>query len=333
MKRKVCPICDKAMKVPFYCGTCKRIVLHPYEQDATYYLNERHPSSEADCSYHNGRQNEAESGRWDDILKIPEKDIREYQEPAERLIQWMKYKNRWVLVLIGAYLIFVVVSGISVIGSLKDQSERSWPADYLQTEAVLEIEEETEEFYHEWELSDEDVISAGEACSAYGHLPVMIDQLKPVFLYYLMSEEYRVSSDDPWSYNLTYDNLTSYNTLINCAVYDDEDRQIGSIGILYDTATSQLHEIDISAKDRETLINIMKDAVFSLEDTGVIPKTMEFPQKLENGLDPEAPENGGSIPAEYDLDAENVTIQCRIDNEQGIWNYQGTIAAKPGNEM
>ena len=37
-----------------YCKGCRRIVLHPYEQDVNYYLNERHPQHETGCLYHDG---------------------------------------------------------------------------------------------------------------------------------------------------------------------------------------------------------------------------------------------------------------------------------------
>lgn len=52
MKQKYCPYCDQKMTSDFYCEGCRRIVLHPYEQDVDYYLNERHPQNETDCLYH-----------------------------------------------------------------------------------------------------------------------------------------------------------------------------------------------------------------------------------------------------------------------------------------
>lgn len=52
MKQRYCPYCDQKMTSDFYCGGCKRIVLHPYEQDVDYFLNERHPQHEPDCLYH-----------------------------------------------------------------------------------------------------------------------------------------------------------------------------------------------------------------------------------------------------------------------------------------
>lgn len=52
MKKKVCPYCDQVMKGPAYCGFCHRLVFHPEEREVNYYLNERHPAVEENCSYH-----------------------------------------------------------------------------------------------------------------------------------------------------------------------------------------------------------------------------------------------------------------------------------------
>ena len=51
MKTKVCPCCDQPIQ-GIYCKGCRKIVLHPVEQNIHYYLNERHPEHETDCSYH-----------------------------------------------------------------------------------------------------------------------------------------------------------------------------------------------------------------------------------------------------------------------------------------
>lgn len=52
MIKKFCPYCDQEIGGGHYCKGCKRIVLHPYVQQVTYYLNERHSQSEESCQYH-----------------------------------------------------------------------------------------------------------------------------------------------------------------------------------------------------------------------------------------------------------------------------------------
>lgn len=75
MKTKVCPCCDQPIS-GMYCKGCKKIVLHPVEQNITYYLNTRHPEHETDCSYHG---NTADPGASADSAPIfrPQKTERQ----------------------------------------------------------------------------------------------------------------------------------------------------------------------------------------------------------------------------------------------------------------
>lgn len=52
MKYRICPVCDQKMKSAHYCSNCRAWVKHPYVREVDYYLNERHPSWEENCSYH-----------------------------------------------------------------------------------------------------------------------------------------------------------------------------------------------------------------------------------------------------------------------------------------
>lgn len=52
MKYKICPICDQKMSRAHYCDHCRQWIRNPLSIDVNYYLNERHPESEHDCSYH-----------------------------------------------------------------------------------------------------------------------------------------------------------------------------------------------------------------------------------------------------------------------------------------
>lgn len=52
MVQRICPMCEQTMNSAHYCSHCRSWVRHPYVRDVNYYLNERHPGSETDCSYH-----------------------------------------------------------------------------------------------------------------------------------------------------------------------------------------------------------------------------------------------------------------------------------------
>ena len=53
MVKRICPICDQAMKGKHYCPVCRSYVKNPIIMNRDYYLNERHPAYETDCEYHN----------------------------------------------------------------------------------------------------------------------------------------------------------------------------------------------------------------------------------------------------------------------------------------
>lgn len=64
MVRRICPTCDQVMSSAHYCGTCRKWVKNPWVREVTYYLNERHPAVEADCTYHTAEQNRASDAAW-----------------------------------------------------------------------------------------------------------------------------------------------------------------------------------------------------------------------------------------------------------------------------
>ncbi|WP_294150819.1 hypothetical protein [uncultured Clostridium sp.] len=53
MAKRICPVCDQRMKSAHYCSVCRSFVRHPRIEEGNFYLNERHPSSEGNCEYHN----------------------------------------------------------------------------------------------------------------------------------------------------------------------------------------------------------------------------------------------------------------------------------------
>lgn len=53
MAKRICPVCDQRMKSAHYCSVCRSFVRHPRIVEGNFYLNERHPSSEGNCEYHN----------------------------------------------------------------------------------------------------------------------------------------------------------------------------------------------------------------------------------------------------------------------------------------
>lgn len=62
MMQRICPVCDQVMKHAHYCSACHSWVKDPVYMNVTYYLNERHPKNEAQCSYHNAEEEHTNAG-------------------------------------------------------------------------------------------------------------------------------------------------------------------------------------------------------------------------------------------------------------------------------
>lgn len=49
---QICPICDQKLTKRNYCSHCHQRIKKPLTINVDYYLNERHPDTAHDCTYH-----------------------------------------------------------------------------------------------------------------------------------------------------------------------------------------------------------------------------------------------------------------------------------------
>ena len=78
MKKKYCPYCDQEI-TGIYCRGCKRLVLHPYEQETDYYLNTQHPVWEEICQFHGDLQ----TGAMPNRQPQENRQVKENRRPQE----------------------------------------------------------------------------------------------------------------------------------------------------------------------------------------------------------------------------------------------------------
>ena len=83
MKKKYCPYCDQEI-TGIYCRGCKRLVLHPYEQETDYFLNTQHPVWEEICQFHGDLQTGAMPNRQAKENRRPQEN-RGWREPGRGL--------------------------------------------------------------------------------------------------------------------------------------------------------------------------------------------------------------------------------------------------------
>lgn len=297
MKTKVCPCCDQPIR-GMYCRGCRKIVLNPVEQDVHYYLNERHPEHETDCSFHGNSTSET---RASEHAVSPYEVIAKKNEIRERIQKQKQETGSTAKTVLNGDVIrpkHVSKSKASVVGSiiLLAILSNALPAvfkvlDHLgnvvtvgQTEPVAEAV--SDEW---WEKTDEEVKAAGAACTGYGHFGVTYEEALPAFLACVRDTGYIWSEEETYSYNEGIDDSISW--FQTAYVYDirTEDSYAGMIEFDTDTATGQIHGILIYTEEEEGFFEIVDIAVKVMEETGIVGE--ELPDG--RGFYEAAMENGG----------------------------------------
>jgi len=129
MIKRICPVCDQVMSSAHYCKNCRQFVKNPWVREVGYYLNERHPSEDHTCSYHDDpfevdRQRstrrhasaserysgKSSSGSW----KSPGKASNSYGRGNTRSVKKKGGKMHPLVIIFVIYIIFQIVIPIIV---------------------------------------------------------------------------------------------------------------------------------------------------------------------------------------------------------------------------
>ena len=281
MIQKICPICSKTMEFSHYCRNCRSWVKQPYIQNVNYYLNERHPDHERNCSYHSEGTGNAASGSTAFTGASAGNTagwyIQNFPDGNE------KGKGPWGVL----GLISVVTLAITLVFFVTYMYHLFWKREadeMFGQEWNVQFDEETEgvgNWYGEddWmednfrELEDDEVIAAGIACSGDGHFPV--SGLEMEILLGDVLEEYGFgdSQIQRYSYNEEYSdeygNVTStyFSSYVDFDFGEDWDEEVGGyLELDYDTATGELHGVSLALRDKEILIALSLDILRLIEE-------------------------------------------------------------------
>lgn len=310
MVQRICPICDQIMKSAHYCRTCRQWVKNPWVRDVDYYLNERHPQNEADCTYHErnpkeqgnprglrqaaGRGGSAGSsmqtgraggsspqtgfpGGSSALPGVPRGSAAlpglsgsaRQKHPVQNT-----YRQRGtqkpvslILVIVIAVYLVVMLMGAVLRGSawnlLSGGSGGSSFTGYEKTETAL-----AQPAYRE--LEDGDVIASGEACNSRMHFDIPGETLLDPVKEALDAMGYEVEDSYSYSTNEIYNSGESwFETVISMELApEDGDDAYQYIEINYDTATGELHEVDVVMSDGEDAVKMAAAVLKYLEDAG-----------------------------------------------------------------
>ncbi len=328
MVRKICPICDQVMKHSHYCGNCKSWVKHPFVRDVTYYLNERHPQKENNCSYHGKIAGEpfvtAVPGTTSKVKKT--KEPPKATDTAGWILQSGKGNGQtgqvgkeygdkkkengvvWAAIVILVVVLVVSLSkaGMGVVESyfLPWSAETEapsyeepfnpweWEDDY-----ETDIQEETDWWENESrELTDEEVKDIGKACMGDGHFLHQGSELEELVRRLLNEQGYDQSMVGRYSYNIEYylenGECTNsfFSSYINFTLAANGEIVYGNyVDIDCDTATGDLHAIEISMHDKEDAVELTVEILKYIErewnlEAGFWSDTVrqELPEQIES---------------------------------------------------
>ncbi len=269
MVRRICPVCDQVMITPHYCAVCKRIVKEPWVRDVDYYLNEGHPYSERDCSFHGGMGQAAR--RTADTGQAP---YTRQMSPGKERKRKLSAK-KVVLVILAVYAGFQLLAlCLSLIGAAAIGFLAGLPGDEAKYEEEYDVDlgayMEGDRCY----LEDEEVIRAGKACTAMGHFDIRGADLQSDLRRILEKQGFEIREVDRMTYNERQEGGDSwYESYISFQLGSVEDEEIyENVDIGSDTATGQLHEIDIYLIDREKTAAVAEAVLEMLDEHASISK-------------------------------------------------------------
>ena len=332
MVQKICPICDQVMHLPHYCPNCRSWVKHPYVRDVTYYLNERHPADEADCTYHQRAEHTTaaggKGGGWTPMQEtVPNRPNPAVKEavpnrpnyPAKEAVpagqdspkRRKTFKNTGIIIIV---LILVVIKLLGACASIGYEV-----VDRIVGSAMPDYDVDLGDFYEEpetgetdyAELEDEEVIAAGVACSSRQHFGVSGRELEEPLREIIKEHSLAVTDSNTYSYNEQYgDGSTWYATWTSFDLSESENGCYQSVELDYDTATEELHEIDIILEDPEAIADLTGDIVELLESRGALLTEENCAEILRREMPGMVRQVGY-----YELQSGNLYIEGELDEE------------------
>ena len=317
MKTKVCPICDQPMK-GIYCKGCKKIVLNPVEQNITYYLNTRHPEFETNCSYHNelprssshsgqrysGTETETKKAQIRERMAAGKQEKKAVFHPTvlngdvirkPNVFGANKSNSSAVKKILIGVIIYMIVCFGSVIGMIFGNIVDTFdgfelgvrtpeevavavpePDDSLALELPVPMETAPAAM-EDWELTDEEVRELGVPCNSFGHIPVIFGDVMDVLHECIDDAEYNWAMS-VYSYNQFIDEATWYETVYEFTIRNKEE-YAGYLNINVDTATGEIHGMEMYTKYEKGFYEVADIAVKFLEQIGAaenLPSGTDF---------------------------------------------------------
>ncbi|MCI6887796.1 MAG: hypothetical protein MR868_11240 [Lachnospiraceae bacterium] len=285
MIRKICPICDQTMTSAHYCRNCRSWVRQPIVREVTYYLNERHPARETDCSYHTLTKKPAQH------RSKPVPPVRTSSASAHRDRGYAK--SFASLLLTGVILVAVTFFQSCV------SADDGFLTDLLEPGTHPGEDESMQEVEYQ-ELTDEEVKKAGIACSSAAHFDVSGAELVRPMMRILEQQGVEICGTNTYSYNESCeDGTTWYGTWTSIDLQEGEQGGYQYVTVEYDTATGDLHQINMALEGETILADTAADVLELLEKLGALQEHEQCAGQVREEL-AEAAQGGNGYQLECD---------------------------------
>lgn len=269
MQIRICPVCDQKMNSAHYCKTCRRFVRRPYIRNIDYYMNEQPP--------HTG-QRPADAGQ----MSAPVARNPWNPSPGEQWRPVIKRDGQGSRAALVGFIILLaaVVMGMLWVGLAFRYEEA--PEDVRTT-----VEEEITEFdpsdfgLDDWledyeDLTDEEVILAGVACNTCGHFQTTGQEMEDMLVQFMKEGEYRMDSRTEYSSNNRYDDGdTWFSSSVIYYLRTKKTDVYPMLSVDADTATGQLHEVDIVLENPAETVAMTRKVLAFLTEKGDFVKDEE----------------------------------------------------------
>lgn len=321
MVKKVCPYCDQVMTEERYCRGCKRIVLKPVFWDVDYYLNERHPESEAQCQYHGdlhtgemGNKKAAAGGRTTKNMQArtgtgtragkgtesqrkPWSSVR-FRVPAGTKASENRKKSaagslRSLGIVFAVYAaLMLITAGFKIYRTFQENSKdiinmftsESEPQPEPAWEEKMDIygDTEPEKELSVWERSDKEVKAAGIPCNGYGHFGAGEEEVKEIFEGLLANSSFGWSVER-YSTNQFIEGSTWYNTTYEYDL-DHEGTYCGFVELNFDTVDGRMHGMSLVFDEAADMYEAADIALAMLGQLEILDEPQDGRSVFENAL-------------------------------------------------
>ncbi len=129
----------------------------------------------------------------------------------------------------------------------------------------------------EWEMTDDEVRALGVACNGFGHFPMIFDDVSEVLFECIRDAGYGWTMS-AYSYNHFIDEYTWYETVYEFTIRNS-DEYAGFLKINVDTATGEIHGVEMYTEYEKGFFEVVDIALKFLEKIGAaenLPDGTEF---------------------------------------------------------